>query len=167
MHVDNTLDTTPTVERNVVASLNGTSMSDRVILVGAHFDSWDTATGANDDGTGVAAVVETARILKSLAVRTRRTIRFVLFSGEEQAILGSQAYVAAHAAELDRVDAVLIMDEGAGIAAGLPAARPRRCGGLDSENSAAAARRSVQRTYRSSPASIRITPTSWRPACRR
>jgi len=114
MQVDNTLDTTPTVERNVVANLNGTSMSDRMILVGAHFDSWDTATGANDDGTGVAAVVETARILKSLAVRTRRTIRFVLFSGEEQAILGSQAYVAAHAAELDRVDAVLIMDEGAG-----------------------------------------------------
>ena len=88
--------------------------ADHVVLVGAHFDSWDTATGANDDGSGTAAVLETARILRSLGIRGRRTIRFVFFSGEEQAILGSHAYVDAHDAELDRLDAVLIMDEGAG-----------------------------------------------------
>ena len=130
MQVENTLETSAAVERNVVGSIRGTSMADRVILVGAHFDSWDTATGANDDGSGVAAVVETARILQSLSIRTKRTIRFVFFSGEEQAILGSHAYVEAHEAELDRVDAVLIMDEGAGTPRGV-----RLHGRLDLEGS--------------------------------
>jgi carboxypeptidase Q len=112
--VDNTLDPTGGVERNVVAEWRGTSLADHVVLVGAHFDSWDTATGANDDGSGTAAVLETARILRSLGIRGRRTIRFAFFSGEEQAILGSHAYVDAHDAELDRLDVILIMDEGAG-----------------------------------------------------
>ena len=118
LRMENTLDVTPAAERNVVADWRGTSLSDRIILVGGHFDSWDTGTGANDDGSGVAAVVETARILQSLGIRGRRTIRFAFFSGEEQAILGSHAYVDAHAAELDRIDAVIIMDEGAGVPRG-------------------------------------------------
>jgi carboxypeptidase Q len=118
LEVTNTLDTTPTVERNVVAELKGTALPDRVVLLGAHFDSWDTATGANDDGSGTAAILEAGRILKSLDLRGRRTIRLVFFSGEEQAILGSHAYVDAHDAELDRIDAVAIMDEGAGVPKG-------------------------------------------------
>jgi hypothetical protein len=118
LEVENALDATPTTERNVIAEWRGSSMPDRVILVGGHFDSWDTGTGANDDGSGVATVLETARILQSLGVRGRRTIRFVFFSGEEQAILGSRAYVAAHGDELDRIDAVVIMDEGAGVPRG-------------------------------------------------
>lgn len=100
-------------ERNVVADLPGAAQPDEVVLLGAHFDSWDPAEGANDDGSGVAAILEAARILKSLGVKPRRTIRFAFFSGEEEGDLGSRAYVAAHANELDRLRAVLIMDDGA------------------------------------------------------
>ncbi len=113
LDVRNTFDASPYRERNVVADLPGSGLPDEVVLLGAHFDSWDPAQGANDDGSGVAAVLEAARILKSLGIAPRRTIRFVFFSGEEQALLGSRAYVAAHEKELDRVRAVLIMDEGA------------------------------------------------------
>jgi Zn-dependent M28 family amino/carboxypeptidase len=113
LDVKNTLDMTPSRERNVIAEIPGRSLPDEVVLVGGHLDSWDTGQGAQDDGSGIAAVVEVARILKSLGLQPRRTIRFAFFSGEEQAILGSQAYVAAHPAELDRMRAVLVMDEGA------------------------------------------------------
>jgi hypothetical protein len=112
LDVHNTFDTTPYRERNVVADLAGGALKDEVVLVAAHFDSWDPAQGANDDGAGVAAVLEAARILKSLGVTPRRTIRFAFFSGEEQACLGSRAYVAGHENELDRLKTVLIMDEG-------------------------------------------------------
>jgi carboxypeptidase Q len=112
LDVHNTFDQTPYRERNVIADLPGEGLKDEVILVGAHFDSWDPGQGANDDGAGVAAVLEAARILKSLGVRPRRTIRFAFFSGEEQACLGSRAYVAQHEHELDRLKTVLIMDEG-------------------------------------------------------
>ena len=112
LDVRNTFDTSPYRERNVIADLPGTS-PDEVVLIGAHLDSWDPAQGAQDDGSGVAAVLEAARILKSLNVRPRRTIRFAFFSGEEEACLGSRAYVAAHEKELDRLRAVLVMDSGA------------------------------------------------------
>jgi hypothetical protein len=112
LDVRNTFDTSPYRERNVVADLPGAS-PEEVVLVGAHFDSWDPAQGANDDGSGVAAVLEAARILKSLHVAPRRTIRFAFFSGEEEGCLGSRAYVAAHEKELDRLRAVLVMDSGA------------------------------------------------------
>jgi Iap family predicted aminopeptidase len=114
LRLDNVLDMTPSTERNVIAEWRGSAIPEEIVIVGAHFDSWDTACGADDNGSGVAAVVETARLLSSLALRPRRTIRFAFFSGEEQAILGSHAYVRAHRAELDRIKAVLIMDEGAG-----------------------------------------------------
>jgi hypothetical protein len=112
LDVRNTFDTSPYRERNVVADLPGSALKDEVVLMGAHFDSWDPAQGANDDGAGVAAVLEAARILKSIGVTPRRTIRFAFFSGEEQACLGSRAYVAAHEDELDRLKTVLIMDAG-------------------------------------------------------
>jgi len=113
LDVRNTFDATPYRERNVVADLPGRRLPDEVVLVGAHFDSWDFAQGADDDGSGVAAVLEAARALKSLGVAARRTIRFAFFSGEEEACLGSRAYVVAHESELDRLRTVLIMDEGA------------------------------------------------------
>lgn len=113
LDVQNRFDTTPYQERNVIADLPGGALRDEVVLLGAHFDSWDPAQGANDDGSGVAAVLEAARILKSLRVQPRRTIRFAFFSGEEEACLGSRAYVKAHEAELDRLRSVLIMDSGA------------------------------------------------------
>ena len=66
----------------------------------AHFDSWDPAQGANDNGAEVATVLEAARILKLLKIQPRHTIRFVFFSGEEQSDLGSRAYVAQHKQEV-------------------------------------------------------------------
>ncbi|MGA7683472.1 MAG: M20/M25/M40 family metallo-hydrolase [Terriglobales bacterium] len=99
-------------ERNVIADLPGSS-PEEVVLVGAHFDSWDPAQGADDNGSGVAAVLEAARILKSLSVKPRATIRFAFFSGEEQACLGSRAYVEAHKEQMDHLWAALIMDNGA------------------------------------------------------
>ncbi len=113
LDVRNTFEAGPYRERNVVADLPGRSLADEVVLIGAHFDSWDFAQGADDDGSGVAAVLEAARILKALGVAPRRTIRFAFFSGEEEACLGSRAYVVAHEKELDRLRTVLIMDEGA------------------------------------------------------
>jgi Zn-dependent M28 family amino/carboxypeptidase len=118
LDVKNTFDTSPYRERNVIADLPGREPGE-VVLVGAHYDSWDVAQGADDDGSGVAAVLESARILKSLGVTPRRTIRFAFFSGEEEAALGSRAYVAAHEKELDALRAVLIMDSGAGTPLGL------------------------------------------------
>ncbi len=113
LDVRNDFEPGPYRERNVVADLPGKTLPDEVVLVGAHFDSWDFAQGADDDGSGVAAVLEAARVLRSLGVAPRRTIRFAFFSGEEEACLGSRAYVVAHEKELDRLTGVLIMDEGA------------------------------------------------------
>ena len=112
LDVANTIDTAPSRERDVLADIPGTAPGE-VVLLGAHFDSWDPGQGAQDDGVGVAAVLEAARILKSLGVRPRRTIRFAFFSGEEQALLGSRAYVERHRGELDGLRAAVIMDSGA------------------------------------------------------
>ena len=112
LDVANTIDASPAQERNVIAEIKGTTPGE-VVLVGAHFDSWDPGQGAQDDGVGVAAILEAARILKSLGIKPRRTIRFAFFSGEEQALLGSRAYVEKHRNELDGLRAVVIMDSGA------------------------------------------------------
>jgi Zn-dependent M28 family amino/carboxypeptidase len=112
LDVANRFDASPARERNVVAEITGTTPGE-VVLVGAHFDSWDPGQGAQDDGVGVAAILEAARILKSLGIRPRRTIRFVFFSGEEQGLLGSRAYIDAHRDQLDGLRAVVIMDSGA------------------------------------------------------
>ena len=69
---------------NTVAELRGTEKPDEVVLIGGHLDSWDLGTGATDNGTGTMAVLEAARALKASGVKPKRTIRFVLFSGEEQ-----------------------------------------------------------------------------------
>jgi carboxypeptidase Q len=112
LDVQNTFDEHPAKERNVIADLPGSSPED-VVLLGAHFDSWDPAQGADDNGSGVAMVLEAARILKSLGVEPKATIRFAFFSGEEQACLGSRAYVEAHKGQLDHLWAALITDNGA------------------------------------------------------
>jgi Zn-dependent M28 family amino/carboxypeptidase len=112
LEIANTFDRSPPQERNVIADIEGTTPGE-VVLVGAHFDSWDPGQGAQDDGVGVAAILEAARILRSLGIKPRRTIRFAFFSGEEQALLGSRAYVEKHRGELDGLRAVVIMDSGA------------------------------------------------------
>jgi hypothetical protein len=81
---------------NAVAEIPGTDKADEVIMLGGHLDSWHAATGATDNAIGCAIMMEAARILKSLGVKPRRTIRVALWSGEEEGLLGSQAYVAAH-----------------------------------------------------------------------
>jgi carboxypeptidase Q len=99
---------------NVVAEIRGRERPDEWVLVGAHLDAWDLAEGAQDDGTGVAEVLEAARAIAALGVPPRRSIRFALFGGEEQGALGSRAYADVHARELDRATLVLVTDSGAG-----------------------------------------------------
>jgi carboxypeptidase Q len=112
LEIQNSFDEHPPKERNVIADLPGSNPDD-VVLLGAHFDSWDPAQGADDNGSGVAAVLEAARILKSLNIKPKATIRFAFFAGEEQACLGSRAYIEGHRRQLDRLWAALIMDNGA------------------------------------------------------
>jgi carboxypeptidase Q len=102
----------PIKERNVVAEIKGTS-GNEIVVVSAHFDDWDPAQGANDNGAGVAVVLEAARVFKLLNVRPKNTIRFVFFSGEEELSNGSRAYAAQHKDELDRTRAVFNIDAGA------------------------------------------------------
>lgn len=93
---------------DTVAEIPGTDKRDELVLAGAHLDSWHTGTGATDNAAGSAVVMEAARILKALGVKPRRTIRFALWTGEEQGLLGSHAYVrqhfAAHPGEKDVQD---------------------------------------------------------------
>lgn len=85
---------------NTIAELQGTDkkLADEVIMIGGHLDSWHGGTGATDNATGVVAAMEAIRILKTLDIKPRRTIRIALWSGEEQGLLGSRAYVAEHLA---------------------------------------------------------------------
>jgi hypothetical protein len=84
------------MEYNVVGEIHGTDLANEVVMLGAHMDSWHAGTGTTDNGTGSAVVMETVRILKAIGIKPRRTIRVVLWSGEEQGILGSRAYVKKH-----------------------------------------------------------------------
>ena len=112
-----TRDTVPTF--NTVAEIRGTEHPEQVVLLGAHLDSWDLGTGATDNAAGSIAVLEAARILKAAGVRPRRTIRFALFTGEEEGLLGSRAYASAHARELPSYQAVLVLDNGTGRITGM------------------------------------------------
>jgi carboxypeptidase Q len=97
---------------NVVAEIPGREHPDEVVIIGAHLDSWQPGTGAQDNGTGAASVLEAARAIQSLDRPPRRTIRFILFGGEEEGLLGSNAYVNRHLTEIPNIDAVLITDTG-------------------------------------------------------
>jgi Zn-dependent M28 family amino/carboxypeptidase len=87
------------VSANVVGEIRGTRAADEIVLLGAHLDSWDVGTGAVDDGTGVAIVLEAARLIISSRQRPERTIRVVLFANEEFGLTGARAYAEAAAAE--------------------------------------------------------------------
>ncbi|MEO7275714.1 MAG: M20/M25/M40 family metallo-hydrolase [Vicinamibacterales bacterium] len=107
---------------NVIADLPGTdpTLKDEIVLVGGHLDSWHSAPGATDNADGAAVVMEAARILKAIGARPKRTIRFALWSGEEEGLLGSKAYVAQHlegpaqAAARDKFNVYFNIDPGAG-----------------------------------------------------
>ncbi|HEX4684070.1 MAG TPA: M20/M25/M40 family metallo-hydrolase [Gemmatimonadaceae bacterium] len=104
---------------NTVAEIRGSERPGEVVLLGAHLDSWDLATGATDNGAGAIAVLEAARILRAAGVRPKRTIRFVLFSGEEEGLFGSQEYVSSHEKQMDSIQAVLVLDNGTGRITGM------------------------------------------------
>ena len=104
----------PYQARNVVAEIRGRERPEEIVLIGAHLDSWDLDTGAEDNGVNAAMMIDVARSFKALGVVPRRTVRFVLFTGEEQGMLGSQAYVLRHAAEIGRHVAMITFDTGSG-----------------------------------------------------
>ncbi|MBL8069200.1 MAG: M20/M25/M40 family metallo-hydrolase [Armatimonadetes bacterium] len=105
----------PRKNYNVVAEIKGTEKPDEVVIFGGHLDSWDGpgSQGAADNGTGTCTVIEAARILKAVGAKPKRTIRFILFTGEEQGLFGSRAYVEQHKAEMDKISCVFIEDGGA------------------------------------------------------
>ena len=86
---------------NTIAELPGTDLKDEVVMLGGHMDSWHGGTGATDNAAGVAVAMEAMRILQTLNLKPRRTIRVALWSGEEQGLLGSRAYVAEHFGKME------------------------------------------------------------------
>jgi len=125
---------------NTIAEIPGTDLKDEVVMLGGHLDSWHSSTGATDNAAGCAAVMEAARILIASGLKPRRTIRVALWSGEEQGLYGSTAYVKQHfgekkgaavtrAPEYDKLSAYYNLDNGTGkirgiYAQGNAAARP-------------------------------------------
>ncbi len=112
----------PVASNNVVGEIVGAIYPNAIVLVSAHLDSWDLGTGATDDGFGTAAVLGAAQTLVRAGLRPARTIRFVLFTGEEEGLLGSRAYVRQHTAELENMVAAFALDWGAGPIVQLPTA---------------------------------------------
>jgi carboxypeptidase Q len=104
-----------------VAEIPGTDKADEVVMLGGHLDSWTSATGATDNAIGCAIMIEAARILETLGVHPRRTIRVALWSGEEEGLLGSFAYVKEHfgsaespTKDFNKLDAYWNIDDGTG-----------------------------------------------------
>jgi hypothetical protein len=113
---------------NIVAELPGTDKADEVVMLGAHFDSWHAGTGATDNAAGSAAMMEAIRILKAAGLKTRRTVRLALWTGEEQGLLGARAYVKQQFADPDsmqvkpahaKLSAYFNMDNGTGAIRGV------------------------------------------------
>jgi carboxypeptidase Q len=110
----NKISSGPVESENVVAEIRGREKPDEFVILGAHLDSWDLGTGALDNGCDAAMVIDAARVIHASGSRPRRSIRLVLFTGEEQFMLGSWAYVRAHRFELDNLDAAIFFDSGTG-----------------------------------------------------
>jgi len=104
----------PIQASNVIAEVAGAEKPEEFVVLGAHLDSWELGTGALDNGCNAALVVDALRAVKASGLQPRRSIRFILFSGEEEGLLGSHAYVVAHRAELDKAAGVVIFDGGTG-----------------------------------------------------
>ncbi len=99
---------------NVIGEIPGREKPEEVVLLGAHLDSWDLGTGAEDNGVNAALVLDVARAFVDLGLKPRRTVRFVLFTGEEQGQYGSAGYAERHQGELKDHVAVVVFDEGSG-----------------------------------------------------
>jgi carboxypeptidase Q len=114
IEITNTIGDGPVDVYNTVAEIRGSEKPDEVVVLGAHLDSWDLGTGTTDNGAGVASLMEAARALQKLGLKPKRTIRFILFSGEEQGLCGSRAYVEAHKSEMPKFSGALVQDIGTG-----------------------------------------------------
>ena len=99
---------------NVVAEIRGNDKPDEFVVLGAHLDSWELGTGALDNGCNAALVVDALRAIRNSGLKPRRTIRFILFSGEEEGLIGSRMYAVNHRNELDKAAGVVIFDAGTG-----------------------------------------------------
>ncbi len=106
---------------NVIADIPGTEKPDEFVIVGGHLDSWDGATGTTDNGTGCATTFEAARLLMAAGAKPKRTIRFMLWSGEEQGLLGSRAWCEVHEDLMPKISAVLVHDGGTNYLSGITA----------------------------------------------
>lgn len=116
VHIDvqNAVTDGPANTANVVGEIPGTEHPEQVIVVGGHLDSWDLAEGSTDDGVGVVTTLGAAEAIVRSGFKPRRTIRFVLFTGEEEGLLGSLAYTKTHKAEMKNHVAAVILDNGQG-----------------------------------------------------
>lgn len=112
--VENQVTPGPVEAANVVGEIRGTEHPEQIVVAGAHLDSWDLAEGATDNGVGVACVLEAARAIMQSGYKPRRTIRFVLYTGEEEGLLGSLAYAKAHQNEAANTLAAFTLDNGQG-----------------------------------------------------
>ncbi len=122
---------------NTIAEIPGSDKKDEIVMLGGHLDSWHVATGATDNAVGCAVMMEAARILKALGVQPRRTIRVALWSGEEEGLLGSLAYVEQHFGTVEHpkpefatLDAYLNIDSGTGRARGASVFGPPEAAGI-------------------------------------
>ncbi len=107
----------PITVYNTIGEVRGTEKPDEIVIVGAHLDSWDLGQGTTDNGTGSTVVLETARAVAALAKQgqgPKRTIRFCLYTGEEQGLWGSRKYIERHEMELDKHSGAIVHDTGTG-----------------------------------------------------
>src|SRR5437867_3399452 len=116
--ISNTITRDPVPQWNTVAEIRGSERPGQVVIVGAHLDSWHLGTATTANGTGAMSTPEAARVIARSGVKPKRTIRFVLFTGEEQGLIGSRKYAEAHAAEADSIQAVIVLDNGTGAITG-------------------------------------------------
>jgi carboxypeptidase Q len=114
INVQNEFSSGPVESANVVGDIAGTEHPEQVLVVGGHLDSWDLSEGTTDNGTGSSTVLGAAEAIARSGHRPRRTIRFVLFTGEEQGLLGSLAYVKQHHDEMANHLGALVIDSGQG-----------------------------------------------------
>jgi carboxypeptidase Q len=112
--VQNSFTNGPVESANVVGEIRGRENPEQILVVGAHLDSWDLSLGTTDNGTGSASVLASAEAIVRSGMRPRRTIRFVLFTGEEQGLDGSFAYMKQHKSELSNHLGDLVLDSGQG-----------------------------------------------------
>ena len=117
-NVQNTFTNGPVETANVVGEIRGREHPEEILVVGGHLDSWDLAQGTTDNGSGTATTLGAADTIKRIGDRPRRTIRFVLFTGEEQGLDGSLAYVKQHQSELPNHLGNLVLDAGQGAVKG-------------------------------------------------